>query len=59
MKALFFTAITAILILAGCQAYGSVQHPEPATHRSEHISHSLSHYRIAPSHCPFIQAGHF
>jgi hypothetical protein len=59
MKTLFFTVITAVLIMAGCQAYGSAKSPKPAIKHSEQIMSSLRHSTVAPSQCPFMQAGHF
>lgn len=54
MKSIFFTIIAAILILTGCQAYGSTKRPEPANQHSGRIENSLSHYMITPSRCSFV-----
>ena len=58
MKALILILTTAVLLIAGCQAYGTNSTPEPSLIIAQPVPKTLMQHHCAPPRCPFIQAGH-
>lgn len=58
MKALILILTTAVLLMAGCQAYGTNTTPEPSLHIAQPTLNMLIQSHCPPPRCPFIQAGH-
>lgn len=58
MKALILILTTALLLIAGCRAYGTNTAPEPSLIVARPALKTLIQYHCAPARCPFIQAGY-